>query len=211
MAAIGRQELQFARELPLAIIVGIGYADEEGSSKNSFAWHTRDFTPTSDSSWEQATTSGAGGGAEKFLLFIDEELKPLISKEYSVKDNDQTLAGHSFGGLFATYVLFNSPDSFDRYIVSSPSLWWDGGVSFKYEGAFARRNTNLSKKVFLSVAAGDFSSGPQDIVGNTEKMFRNLTQRNYAGLRLKHVVFDGESHASVMRVSIQEGMNAVFQ
>ncbi|MFD6207743.1 MULTISPECIES: alpha/beta hydrolase-fold protein [unclassified Peribacillus] len=61
-------------------------------------------------------------GAENFLKFIEEDLNPEIDKRFKVDQNSQTLFGHSLGGLFAIYVLFENPYAFQTYIAGSPSL-----------------------------------------------------------------------------------------
>jgi predicted alpha/beta superfamily hydrolase len=40
---------------------------------------------------------------------------------------NRTIIGQSLGGLLATQVLFSKPALFNRYIIISPSLWWNNG------------------------------------------------------------------------------------
>jgi predicted alpha/beta superfamily hydrolase len=207
MAAALRHVSQMSRE----IVVGIDYADATGQPSDSFAWYTRDLTPTNDEDWMRAKTAGGGGGAEEFLRFINNGIKPFINEQYSVNQNDQTLVGHSFGGLFGLYVLFNHPDSFERYVIASPSLWWDDAVSFRYEEQYAQSFEDLPKSVFLSVGSRELKTGPQGMVDNTKRMFETLIDRNYPNLKIKHVEFEGETHQSVVGISIQEGLRMSFQ
>ncbi len=207
MAAMLRHVSEMSRE----IIVGIGFADKDGNPVDSFAAYTRDLTPTSDDNWAQASTAGPGGRAEDFIHFIDDEVKPLINKAYSVNKYNQTLVGHSFGGLFGLYVLFNHSDSFNRYVIASPSLWWDDAVIFKMEEKYASTHANLAKKVFLSVGSKEFASGPQGMIDNARKMAEKLKSRNYPDLKLSFKIFEDETHLSVVGISIQKGIEAVFQ
>ncbi len=64
------------------------------------------------------------GGSEAFIQFIEKELQPYVEKAYKVKD-EKTIIGQSLGGLLATEILAKKPDLFDKYIIVSPSLWWD--------------------------------------------------------------------------------------
>ena len=41
---------------------------------------------------------------------------------------DVTYFGHSLGGLFGAHTLLTATSTFDRYICSSPSLWWDNAA-----------------------------------------------------------------------------------
>lgn len=109
-----------------AMIVGIGYPAEEDFAS---VYRFYDFTPPSSSVdlpprpnrklWPKS------GGAELFLNFIGEELKPVLNRRFHLDRGRQTIFGHSLGGLFALYVLFTKTDAFQTYFVSSPSIWWN--------------------------------------------------------------------------------------
>ncbi len=159
----------------------------------------------------QASTAGPGGRAEDFFHFIEDEVKPLINKTYNVNKYNQTLVGHSFGGLFGLYVLFNHSDTFNRYVIASPSLWWDNGVIFKMEEKYANAHTNMAKKVFLSVGSMELASGPQGMIDNAKEIVEKLKSRNYPDLDLWFNIFENETHLSVVAVSIQKGIEKVFQ
>ena len=207
MAATLRHVSEMSRE----IIIGIDFADKDGNPVDSFAAYTRDLTPTSDADWTQAPSAGSGGHAEEFLDFIDNEVKPFINETYNVNKYNQTLVGHSFGGLFGLYVLFSHSDSFNRYVIASPSPWWDDAVVFEFEEKYAKSHTNLARKVFVSVGSKEFASGPQGMIDNTSRMIETIRSRNYPDLKLWFKVFEDETHESVVGISIQEGLEAVFQ
>ncbi|MGL1955728.1 MAG: alpha/beta hydrolase-fold protein [Colwellia sp.] len=207
MAAMLRHVSEMSRE----IIVGIGFADENGKPIRSFSAYTQDLTPTVDKNWMQASSAGAGGNALAFLNFINNSVKPLINKNYTVNKNNQTLVGHSFAGLFGLYVLLNHGESFQRYVIASPSLWWDNAVSFEFEEEYANQHKNMDKKVFISVGSEEFKSGAQGMIDNTLNMVEKLNSRNYSDLQLHSTVFKGETHLSVVGLSIQKGIESVFQ
>ena len=64
------------------------------------------------------------GGARAFLAFVAEELQPWVAARHPVGPT-ATYVGHSFGGLFGAYTLMERPATFDRYVLGSPSIWWD--------------------------------------------------------------------------------------
>lgn len=99
------------------IIVGIGYQSEKAYPKE----RTRDYTI------HVGKTNG-GGGAESFYQFIQDIVKSYIQSIHMIDTTKQTICGHSLGGLFTLYVLFNHNHSFQHYISGSPSLWWDNGA-----------------------------------------------------------------------------------
>lgn len=207
MAAMQRHVSELSRE----IIVGIDFADKDGNPVDSFAGYTRDLTPTADDNWEQASVAGPGGRAEDFFKFIENDVKPFINKTYNVNKYNQTLVGHSFGGLFGLYVLFNHSDTFKRYVIASPSIWWDDSVIFGMEEKYAGTHTDLPVKVFLCVGGQELASGPQGMIDNAAKMSEKLKSRNYPGLDLWFKIFEDETHLSVVSISIHKGLEKIFQ
>ena len=98
--------------VPKSIVVGIINVDRQ-----------RDFAyPTTIK--EDKTTWPATGGSEKFIGFIEKELQPYMERTYHAT-KERTLIGQSLGGLLATEILLKKPTLFAKYIIISPSLWWD--------------------------------------------------------------------------------------
>ena len=63
-----------------------------------------------------------GGGAAKFLEFIDSELIPFVNQGYRTHDF-KVLAGASAAGTFALYALQAKPELFQAHIAYSPAVW----------------------------------------------------------------------------------------
>lgn len=104
----------WVKRAPKSIIVGIVNVDRR-----------RDFTfPTMVK--EEKEKFPTTGHSDKFIAFIERELQPFIEKKYKA-NGSRTIIGESLGGLLATEVLFKKPSLFDKYIIISPSLWWDNG------------------------------------------------------------------------------------
>jgi len=129
--------------VPPAFLVGVDYPFDDYDTYK--ALRTRDFVPPA--------SPGGTGGAAAFLRFLREELKPLIDAKYHTQADDATLVGHSLGGLFALYALFQEPAVFQRYIVGSPSIFWNGKAILTEAASFARTHTDLSAHVFMGSAA----------------------------------------------------------
>lgn len=230
---------QFGGELPPAIVVGIGYP--VGGMEETLNLRMRDYTPTSDTGFVRVATAmwGGGpdaqsGGAEAFLRFIREELKPYIETTFPVDPANATLVGHSFGGLFATYALLHHPDTFQRYVIGSPSIWWQKGVSFEFEKAYAAANRDLTARVFIAAGALETAAEfrrtaaqfpepmrqamvewertvgvPQmvELIGPFEQALRG---RRYPGLTLTTHIYPNETHVSVLPGLIARGLRVVF-
>jgi len=196
-------------ELPQPIIVGIGYQTE--SSQAIRRLRMRDLTPPTDEKWLELVRKGPLAphlegidpeGAEKFIAFIDHELKPFMNSHYRTRPDNETLIGHSGGGLFAFYVLMTHTDSFDKYIIGDPPFLWDQGASYKYEENYSKTNKDLPKKVFLSICTPDEMH---------DKMVNRLTKRKYPSLDIGHHTFEGETHLSVVGTAINRGLRFVFK
>lgn len=194
--------LQFGNEIPELIVVGIGYPNEE----DHMILRNRDYLPTYNKASEKS------GNANLFLDFLSRELIPFITKEYRVNETDSTLVGDSYSGLFALYTLFNNHKLFKRYIIGSPSIYWDNRVILEYEQRFSECNRELKAKVFLSVGALEAIYEPAfaRMVGNVEEVRDILSSRDYLGLDLKMHVFEGETHLSVIPGTFSRGLREVF-
>ena len=105
------------------IVVGVGYP---GDAPMNLARREFDYLPAHVATKPQTGMPWLnGGGAEMFLSFLMDELRPAIAHRYPVDPDRQTLTGHSLGGFFTLYVLVNKPSAFRNYAAISPSLWWD--------------------------------------------------------------------------------------
>jgi uncharacterized protein len=105
------------------IVVGVGYP---GDAPMNLARREFDFLPAHIATKPQAGIPWLnGGGADMFLSFLLDELRPAIARRYPVDPDRQSLTGHSLGGFFTLYVLVKRPGAFRNYAAISPSLWWD--------------------------------------------------------------------------------------
>ncbi|KAF7597845.1 MAG: esterase [Candidatus Dactylopiibacterium carminicum] len=102
------------------LIVAVGYASGEPFNVDARAL---DYTPE-----PQAPTgdllSPRHGGAEAFLAFLTEELRPLLAEYFPMDPQRHTLFGFSYGALFTLHTLSTQPQYFQRYWAASPSLWF---------------------------------------------------------------------------------------
>ncbi len=138
-----------------------------------------------------------------FLQFIREELMPEINANYRVKPDENALIGHSFGGSFALYTLFEKPETFDRYIIGSPTIT-EKIVSQEVE--YAANHVDLPAKVFIG--AGDME-GPL-MANSLLKMALQIEERSYENLEFKTTVFEFEDHISVFLPILTYGFRTLF-
>lgn len=208
--------LQLGQQLPVMIIVGIGYQTD--TPIDVAGLRARDFTPTIDDSLLEGYLTYYGSKsfgsrkAEEFLQFIRQELKPFIQLNYAADPDDASLLGDSFGGLFALYSLFHYPDTFNRYIIGSPSIPWDDKITIKYEASYAANYSGLPAKVFMSVGSLEESEDDPDstMITDLQNLAKTLRDRNYDNLDLTTHIFENETHLSVIPATISRGLRVVF-
>jgi predicted alpha/beta superfamily hydrolase len=104
--------LNFGEEIPDAIIVGISYGSDTFEGGN---FRSTDYTAPSEERdyW---------GGAEKFQLFLGDELLPRIENDYRSDSARRVIFGQSIGGQFVLYTALTEPNLFWGHIASNPAL-----------------------------------------------------------------------------------------
>ncbi|MTI40822.1 alpha/beta hydrolase-fold protein [Fulvivirga lutimaris] len=159
---------------------------------------TRDFTPSED----EARFPGSGG-AEQFLSFMQSELIPHI-EETHFKSSNRLIIGHSFGGLFALFVLFEEADLFNGYVAISPSTWWKDKFLFNPE----YQNAQIKNHPMVYISTGEFDRG--NVASNLE-YYEWLKSNNLDDQMT--LIYDsnrGESHFSNVSISIHKGLSHYF-
>ena len=199
--------MQLGAELPNVIIVGIGY-------KTDSIWlinRNRDLIPVIEPSLETQGYKTGGGG--KFLKFIKEELKPYITQNYRVSEND-TYVGFSYGGLFGLFSLFTEPDLFDNYLIGSPSIWIGDGVAFTYLDQFKAGRKDYKGRIFMSEGAYEqdsFWMQTNHMIDNWEIMRRKILDLRYVHMNLGSALFPNETHLSGSSVAFNTGMRFIYK
>ena len=172
-----------------------------------------DLTPTAVEEVNKSFSQRFGGevhtgGAPLFLQTLKEELIPYIESKYRVT-SDRGLAGYSFGGLFAAYVWLNDGSTFSRYMIGSPSLWWDKGIILKTEADLAKSGKSLHGRVFLSVGA-DEDEGDLNMVGSFKSLTTAINSHSYTNLQLESYIFDSTDHFSGLPGALSRGLKFLY-
>lgn len=194
-------------ELPPILVVGIGYGTVDGNVMNDA--RNRDFTPTADA------RAALSGGASHFLGFLRDELKPLIAERYPQATGPSALFGSSMGGLFASFAALEQPESFDRYIIASPALWWDDHLLVRTARQRRLWRSDAPARVFMAVGALEEGSGiPQidsfKLVSNTRDLAQQLQMRSAPGLEVWLQILADETHTSVVPVALTRGLRTMY-
>jgi predicted alpha/beta superfamily hydrolase len=220
--------MQASAHLPPLLVIGIGYP--VGAIEETDAQRTRDLTPTADPAFARIFPSQkVMGGAPNLLAFIRDELQPWVRENYTSDPDESMFFGHSLGGLFANYVLVTKPETFTRYGIGSPSLWWHRSAAFDLEAAYAATHDDLPAKVYFSIGEHETHEGRQleasrlpadeariaglwyiDMVADMQRMVSVLTSRNYPGLQLESAVFPDEFHITVPLLNLTRALRYLF-
>ena len=171
--------------MPRMIIVGIVSNDRE-----------KDYLPTP--SKDQPT----GGGADKFLRFINSELVALIDSTYPA-NSERCIIGHSAGGLFAIYALENQPELFNSFICIDPSFWYNDQSYIKEMAEFLKNNKKIKKSIFISLS-NEKEMGVFSFIDALE---------TYApeGLKWDYIHYKSETHNSLGFKSICAGFEMIYK
>jgi predicted alpha/beta superfamily hydrolase len=210
LAALIQWNMTYDREVPQTILVGVGY--QAANFMGTVAYRALDYTPVRDEKADSEMTAGhhrkmVSGGGAVFLRVMQEEIMPFIETHYRVS-SDRALAGHSFGGLFAAYVLFTRPELFHRYLISSPPLDWAGGEIAREEAHYyGSGRRDLPARVFLSAGSAE----PDAMVPDLKKLSAVLNSREYRGLQLTERIFEDETHLSVIPFAFSRGMRVLYR
>jgi uncharacterized protein len=193
--------------LPDVLLVAIGYDGEQTYPQVYRTNRTRDYTPTHtmDGGYGPEFQKHSGGGPA-FRDFMRQELFPYVEKEFAT-DGRRVLVGHSYGGLFASWLLLTSPDLFGAYVVVSPSLWYDQRMMFRLVDGVAREGRPPAK-VFLSV--GTLEGEQQSMLNDLRRLHDALVARQVPGLSLKLAPLDDETHHSVFPAALGKGLRWIF-
>lgn len=158
----------------------------------------RDFTP---SAIDSLPTSG---GAGKFLAFLKNEVMPFVNKKYPV-DGDNTLYGHSLGGLFTFYTILHQPQLFRSYIINDPSLWWDHGIMKKMLAQDLGKAPLAGKTIYVGSRVGD------DMVQmGTDVMDSIFKASAPSGLLWKSEHYANETHFSLIYKTAYDGLKYTY-
>lgn len=190
-----------------SIIVGVGYPSAEPFP----AERHYDFTrSTPDDELPPHPAGGQWpeqGGADDFLNFIEEELQPYIRKNYIIDGMQQTIFGHSLGGLFVLHTLFNKPHLFSCYIAGSPSIHWNKHSLSASEQQFAKRIHQAPLPIRLLIAVGELEqSHKSGMNSNARQLAARLEVQSEHGLHVKYKEFSGEGHISILPALISRAI-----
>lgn len=166
----------------------------------------RDYTPTTSSPGYKDPS----GQAEKHLSFIRNDVMNYVETHYSIDPKKRTYVGNSFGGLFGAYTLLTAPETFQNYILGSPSLWWDRKYILKLASKTDKLSNSVRAKVFIGIGANEQYQA-FDMVEDARKFYRLLKAKEIPNLSLKLHVIESANHETAFPTSAIQGLWWLFK
>ena len=202
-----------------AIVVGLSYAkgDSSGYSRR------RDYTPSiprGEYVSDMPGRNAAFGEAQAYGRFIAADVFPLIAANYRADMGRKIFVGHSYGSLLGLQLLLSEPATFDHYILGSPSLWFDQGVMFDREQAYAKGHKDMRASVFFGIGGRETLAKDRkrsrteenaDMVADLCDFDAALKSHRYPNLKSRLEVFADEDHASVFPLVLTHGLRAYLK
>jgi len=184
--------------VPKSIVVGIANVDRR-----------RDFTFPSSIKEEKDLYKTAGQSA-KFIAFIEKELQPFIEKKYNA-GSSKMLIGQSLGGLLATEILMKKTDLFNKYVIISPSLWWDDGSLLKYSPQTLSAN---NKRVDVYIGVGKEGLAPSTIPHVMEVdanlLVEKLRKIDNKNINVQFDYLPDEDHATITHRAVFNALRLLY-
>lgn len=179
---------------PPVIIVGVDYPGKTGRYQDYGTISQRYFPVP------------PGRGAANFLRVMQQEVIPLVERTYRADPQNRGIGGHSMGGFFTAYALLHATDTFNRFWISSPSLFYDDEVLLKDIGLLSQQK--IIKPVFVFT----------DVGGDELPMMRNVLERFGSGIVqaqpgkivLDSLVVPGADHATVVPSALAPALEHLF-
>jgi len=215
-----------------AIVVAIGYATDD--LMTLMALRMKDLSTPATPEWLAALpfaipglTADLTGGLDDFIRVVEEEIRPAVARLAPTDPSDQTVMGHSLGGLAVLRMLFTRPSMYRTFVASSPSIWWSGHAILADEQAFrekveageasprllidvgSREQTPDSGALrhFKTMAEAQASADFCSMVENARALGQRLqTLKVGHGYVAETVLFTDEGHVSVLPAAISRGL-----
>ncbi|PIF33355.1 hypothetical protein CLU81_3958 [Flavobacterium sp. 9] len=190
---------EWINQVPKSIVVGIATVDRR-----------RDFTfPTTiEKDQKKFPTTGH---SDKFIAFIEKELQPFINKKYKTTDS-KTIIGQSLGGLLETEILLKKPTLFNKYVIVSPSIWWNNGSILNLDSPLFQENFTQQTDIYIAV--GKEGLTPTEIPRVME-VDANLLAEKIKASKSKNIkvyfdYFPKENHATILHPAVSNSFRFFY-
>jgi len=201
LRSIAKRVGDHGRGLQDFILVGLSYAQGDSPTLS----RNRDYTPV-----PRPGSATPYGEAEPYRRYLAEQVLPYVARNFRADMGQASFLGHSYGALLGCHILLTSPGLFQRYILSSPSLWYEDHLMFKRARARLAAKGELPAEVLLLAGALERPRGAReegdDIAGDIRRFEMLLKAVRPPGLRVQSQVIADEDHLSVAPSAYTRGL-----
>ena len=213
-AAVGALDAELLSRLAhgqAPLLVAVGYDTPLRIERTA---RTYDYTPARAGLKAQSDplTGLPSGGADTFLDLLRDRLRPAVAAKAPINLEQQTLWGHSYGGLLVLHALLTRPGEFAHYAAASPSLWWGDGIAAQQVADLKTRRAGHTTGVLLMRGTDEPgnprapTSGPPD-----QRMQQLVTDlQGIEGLNVQFHPFKGMSHGQTLPASLRYVLHTLY-
>ena len=178
---------EWINQVPKSIVVGIATVDRR-----------RDFTfPTTiEKDKKRFPTSGH---SDRFIAFIEKELQPFIDKKYKTTTS-KTIIGQSLGGLLETEILLKKPNLFNKYVIVSPSIWWDNASILNLDSPVFQENFGQQTEIYIAVGKEGLTPTeiPRVMEVDANLLAEKIKATKSKSIKVYFDYFPQENHATIL-------------
>ena len=205
-------------------LIAVGYPTEDAYDPFQRSW---DLGPPPGATyppfWPGTPEVKTGGGAE-LARFILEDMREFLADHVKLDPDHAGLFGHSFGGLFALWLLFTRPDAFSHWIAASPSITWEDSALLIHLTDFDPAGRQLTVHLSAGEWEGDllapFQRGAEDAGQRLEEKSKTRTiaaaqemaahLATLPGVTARYETYANETHMSVLPVAVNRALHCLL-
>jgi enterochelin esterase-like enzyme len=147
--------------------------------------------------------------SDLFLNFITNNLAPYLGELYNIDYARSALMGHSFGGYFIHYAVFNADkyenQPFHYYVMASLSTpdvvarYFRGNAPIAIETDYFKRNKTLTKEIYVTAGAREYA-----IVTNIDNFKTRMKEKKVK--TIQYEIWKGADHSSYVKPMLQKSL-----
>ena len=177
------------------ILVGISWQkNSEQALVQEYGEHVSRFTDYSF--WTKSNPDHPKlvfGQANNHLQFIRSQVIPFVENNF-LTNASNTYFGYSLGGLFGAHTLLTQPDTFDNYILGSPSV-----QLLSQEDSQIKTSTRMIKaNILLTNGSEEVERGE-----HIQSFIAKLQGKQNKALNVEHIVIDGDHQSAFPETAIE--------
>ena len=123
------------------------------------------------------------------------------------------IIGQSLGGLLEAEILLKKPALFNKYVIVSPSLWWNNGSLLNQDAVAFDHNFNQQTDIYIAV--GKEGATPTDIPREMEEdarlLFEKINQIKNKSIKVHFEYLPKENHATILHQAVSNSLRILYK